>query len=106
MKNVYFFHDNGRFRIWLSDSPGDIFDVVSALDLTDKLSEYVTKGYQLVAGPPEEDEPATVAVWRCQSCGHIDDKTPLPKDRTAYYANPKPRKCPKCKAEDMCPEGF
>jgi Zn ribbon nucleic-acid-binding protein len=44
--------------------------------------------------------------WQCQSCGHKDHKKPLPKDRDAYYRNPKPAKCPRCKSDDMAPVGF
>lgn len=54
MKKVYFFFDAGRFRIWLSDSPGDVFDVVTPNRLVDKLIEYSNQGYQLIPGEPDE----------------------------------------------------
>jgi len=55
MKKVYFFYENRCFRIWLSDSPGDVFDVVTPIELTDKLGDYVTKGYELTAGEPPDE---------------------------------------------------
>lgn len=54
MKKAYFFFDGRWFRIWLSDSPGDVFDAVKPPELTNKLKEYEAKGYQLTAGEPEE----------------------------------------------------
>lgn len=50
------------------------------------------------------DEP-TIPKWVCQSCGFTDNE-PMPADRETYYANPKPRTCPRCKSEDMSPDGF
>lgn len=43
--------------------------------------------------------------WRCESCGHNFTR-PWPKDRQAYYANPKPGKCPSCKTKDSVPVGY
>ena len=56
-----------------------------------------------------EDEldfpPVEPNVWVCQSCGHRF-KASWPKDREKFYANPKPRTCPRCKSPDAMPQGF
>lgn len=44
--------------------------------------------------------------WRCEHCGNEDHTTPMPKDRDAFYKKPKPRKCKKCKSNEMMPVGF
>lgn len=53
-----------------------------------------------------DDEPPRKPFWRCESCGAEDRKKPLPKDRDAYYRNPKPGKCKKCGSDDLTPVGF
>ncbi len=58
-KKVWFFHtyDNGSsFRVWLDDSPGDVFDVVYPSDLIPTLRKYIRQGYLPMPGePPSED---------------------------------------------------
>lgn len=44
--------------------------------------------------------------WRCESCGYNDHHIRLLRDREAFYKNPKPKKCPKCKSVDMMPVGY
>jgi hypothetical protein len=113
----------GYQLVAFSDEALTSFPDVSYFDLLEKergflqtrlteIDETLTR----VGGKPKDDKaeaPAalpepepTKAIWRCQSCGLTDEKTPMPADREAYYANPKARKCPRCKTEDMSPEGF
>ncbi len=50
--------------------------------------------------------PATPNQWVCAACGH-QFTSPWPSDRSAFYAKPRARKCPKCETpEAAMPHGF
>lgn len=56
----------------------------------------------------EMEEPRK-PFWRCQECGHKDEKKPMPIDRDKFYAKVhagSSPKCPKCKSEGFMPSGF
>ena len=60
-------------------------------------------GKDLLADDYEEP---TIPYWACSECEYENHNWAMPKDRNKFYANPKPRKCPKCKSESMSPTGW
>lgn len=54
----------------------------------------------------DNDYEPSKPFWRCESCGAEDHTKPLPRDREAFYRDPKPAKCKRCGSDDMTPVGF